>query len=98
MILNVLAHGDRAARIPAALIAAIAQRWLAGYWDDALAPREGKWARMRRGASVRVTHGPFRDLVGMIERLPGKLRVVVGLQMFGTVAPVTLDAADLEVV
>ena len=53
--------------------------------------------KFREGDVVRVRKGPFRDMFGKVEALlPREMRVTVGLGLFGGVAPVTLEAGQLE--
>lgn len=52
---------------------------------------------MRTGMQVRVVHGPFAGLEGIIERPSARReRVRVLLQLLGTTSPVEMDIADIE--
>jgi transcription antitermination factor NusG len=49
------------------------------------------------GQRVRVTAGPFTEMFGVLDRLDGKGRVRVLLDIMGGQAPVLMDRADLKV-
>jgi transcription antitermination factor NusG len=49
--------------------------------------------QLREGQSLRVTAGPFADLVGRLECLDDKGRVRVLLRIMGGIVPVTLSQA-----
>jgi transcription antitermination factor NusG len=57
-----------------------------------------RWApAFRKGEAVRVVHGPFEGLVGILERPATRThRVRVLLQLLGCPTPVELDVADIE--
>ena len=51
----------------------------------------------RKGQSVRVTDGPFIDLVGVVDDIsPEKGKVKVLLSLFGRETPVELDSLQVE--
>jgi transcription elongation factor/antiterminator RfaH len=50
---------------------------------------------LTRGQRVRILTGPFADLVGTLERLDGRERVQVLLELMGTAIPVTLRRTAL---
>jgi transcriptional antiterminator RfaH len=54
--------------------------------------RLAKRPHLTRGASVRITTGPFEGLDGVFEREAGSARVVVLLSLLGQDAPVRLAA------
>ncbi len=57
-----------------------------------------RWApAFRQGETVRVVHGPFEGLIGILERPATRShRVRVLLQLLGCPTPVELDVADIE--
>lgn len=51
----------------------------------------------RRGTAVRITHGPFAGLIGILDQLaPKRERIKVLLNLFGTQARVEVDVVDIE--
>lgn len=51
----------------------------------------------RAGEAVRVVHGPFAGLEGILERPSGRReRVRVLLRLLGSAAPVEMDVTDIE--
>ena len=52
----------------------------------------------RKGQEVRVMEGPFAAFLGPIERLSGKGRVAVALNVFGRIVPVDLHETQIEAV
>ena len=52
---------------------------------------------LRKGQSIRVTDGPFIDLVGVVDDIsPAKGKVKVLLSLFGRETPVELDLLQVE--
>jgi transcription antitermination factor NusG len=76
------------------IIANINRLEVAGRWWDSWATQ----TRLRPGAQVLVTDGPFADMRGIVEALPGEMRVTVDLHLFGGSAPVTFDACQVGLV
>lgn len=53
----------------------------------------------RAGAPVRILHGPFASLEGILDRPSSRgERVRVLLSLLGSTTPVEMDAADIEIV
>jgi transcription elongation factor/antiterminator RfaH len=50
---------------------------------------------LAKGQQVRILTGPFAELVGTLERLDGRGRVQVLLELMGTAVPVTLHRMAL---
>jgi transcription elongation factor/antiterminator RfaH len=50
---------------------------------------------LAKGQKVRILTGPFAELVGTLERLDGRGRVQVLLELMGTAVPVTLHRMAL---
>ena len=58
--------------------------------------RRGPRRRVAAGTRVKVVAGPFAGGYGVLERLDGKARVRVLLNLLGGQAPVVLDRAQLS--
>jgi len=82
-VARLVARGDGPSAAPSGIIEAIAQACDAsGVMHMA--------AELSDGDRVRVTQGPFADLIGTLERLDGAARVRVLLDLMGTQASVVL--------
>lgn len=50
------------------------------------------------GETVRINRGAFAGLEGVISRVKGELRLVIGISLLGRAASAEVDAADVEAV
>jgi transcriptional antiterminator RfaH len=91
-VINLIMDGVGPARVPDNVIAEIRGREVAGLIE--LAPPPG----LRRGARIRILHGPFRDLLGIYAGTRPRQRVEILLQLLGGEQRVTLTKKDIEVV
>jgi transcription antitermination factor NusG len=91
--------GERPVRVPAAMIAAINARELAGEFDEAapvLARAAARSRPLKRGERVKFREGPFAGFEGAVSALPADLRVKVELVLFGRVTGVTASRLNLD--
>jgi transcription antitermination factor NusG len=63
----------------------------------AKAERAERRARLRKDASVKITDGPFKSFLGLIDRVDDDT-VVVLIDLFGRAVPVSADVGQVAVV
>jgi transcriptional antiterminator RfaH len=91
-VIGLIMDGVRPARVPDQVIAEIRGREINGVIELAPPPA------LRRGARIRILHGPFRDLLGIYAGTRPRQRVEILLQLLGGEQRVTLAKKDIEVV
>lgn len=61
-------------------------------------PRSKRQHLFEVGDLVRVLNGPFRHFSGRVERFDSKHRLTVGVEIFGRITPLDLEASDIAAV
>jgi transcriptional antiterminator RfaH len=89
-VIDLIMDGERPAVVRDEIIAEIRQREVEG--AVTLPTR-----KLRRGDRVRITAGPFRELVGLYQDMKPHERVEVLLHLLGGAHRVTLPKGDVEV-
>ena len=92
-VTRLVMDGDRPAKVPDRIIAALKEREVDGFVKLPKPP-----PRLRQGGRVRVTGGPFRGHMGLVANVAPRDRVVVLLSLLGASARVSLAAGDVEAV
>jgi transcriptional antiterminator RfaH len=88
-VTRIVLDGTAPARVPDAVIDEIRARERNGV---VILPERG----LRRGDHVRITHGPFREFVGLYAGMRSRERVEVLLSLLGGQHRVTLPKDDIE--
>ena len=92
-VIKLLMNGEQPARVPDLTI-----EELRGRERNGVIELPGPPPRLRPGASVRVTGGPFRGHLGLCAGLAPRERVIILLRLLGSQQRVTLPAGDVEAV
>ena len=58
--------------------------------------RPAPWTRFKAGDRVKITDGPMRGFLGLVEGLRANERVAILLQMLGSERSIEMSAADVE--
>jgi transcriptional antiterminator RfaH len=90
--LGLIMNGAGPAHVPDGVIAEIRQREVDGLIELARPPA------LRRGARIRILHGPFSGHLAIFADMRPRERVEVLLQLLGTARRVELAKADIEAV
>jgi transcriptional antiterminator RfaH len=91
-VIGLIMNGIQPAKVPDAVIAEIRGREVGGLIELAPPPA------LRRGARVRILHGPFTGHLAIFADSKPRERVEVLLQLLGSAQKVTLARSDVEVV
>ena len=91
-VIGLIMNGIHPAKVPDAVIAEIRGREVGGLIELAPPPA------LRRGARVRILHGPFTGHLAIFADSKPRERVEVLLQLLGSAQKVTLARSDVEVV
>jgi transcriptional antiterminator RfaH len=91
-VVGLIMNGLGPAKVPDAVIAEIRSREVGGLIELAPPPA------LRRGARVRILHGPFTGHLAIFADMRPRQRVEILLQLLGGEQRVTLANKDLEVV
>ena len=91
-VINLIMDGTGPARVPDSVIEEIRGREVGGLIELAPPPA------LRRGARVRILHGPFTGHLAIFADSKPRERVEVLLQLLGSAQKVTLARSDVEVV
>jgi transcriptional antiterminator RfaH len=89
-VASLLCHGEQPTCVPENVIEEIRAAERLGSFDDTAAV-----ARLRPGDPVRITRGPFADIVGQLQSLVSADRVRVLLDILGRRVPTTVDVAEV---
>ena len=92
-VVRLVMDGARPARVPDQVIEALQAREKNGVIDLPKPP-----PKLRVGARVRVTGGPFGGHIGLVAGMSPRERVVVLLSLLGSQQRVEMAASDVEVV
>jgi transcription elongation factor/antiterminator RfaH len=82
-------HGETPAAVPRGVVEAI----------QAISQSNGQLvftANLKPGDKIRFLTGPFADLIGTLERIDGKGRVLVLLELLGRAAHVAVHGSELQ--
>ena len=90
-VIRLVKDGDRPARVPDRVIEGLQSREKNGVVELPAPP-----PRLRPGARVRVTGGPFKGQFGLVAGMAPHERVVVLLSLMGSSARVSMAASDVE--
>jgi transcriptional antiterminator RfaH len=91
-VIGVIMDGIRPARVPDSVIEEIKSRERDGLIDLPKPPP------LRRGARIRILHGPFSGHLAIFADMKPRQRVEILLQLLGGEQRVELPKADIEVV
>jgi transcriptional antiterminator RfaH len=85
-VATLICQGEMPLQVPKGIVEEIQASERDGQFDDA-----GIVARLKPGAPVLITRGPFSDLTGQLQSLVSGDRVRVLLQLLGRQVPTVLD-------
>ena len=92
-VVRLIMNGETPARVPDRVLDDLRRRERNGVIELPAPP-----PRLRAGAHVRVTDGPFQGHLGLCAGMAAHERVVVLLSLLGSKTRVTLSAGDVEAV
>ena len=92
-VVRLIMNGDQPARVPDRIIDELRGRERNGVITLPEPP-----PRLRAGARVKVTHGPFAGHSGLVAGMSPRERVIVLLSLLGSPQRVNLPAGDVEAV
>ena len=95
-VVALLMNGDGPARVADHIIDELKSREHDGLVILPAAPRPRPLARFKAGDQVKIVDGPMRGFKGLVEGMRSYERVTVLLELLGSVRPIEMAEADVE--